>query len=770
MNIAISDSFPEPDAPGSRIESGMTRLSDRAERLADAERDQLPLWLPVGLGFGTAAWFALPDRGAWTAFLLLAAALTLAPQALAPGTRWGRALALFGLAAILGCANIWWKAERVAAPVLAQPRAAEFDASIESFQRLPARDLVRLVVKPLGDARLPPRLRVNVDSAKAPDSLRSGAIVRLRGYLMPPAPAAVPGAYDFARAAWFQGIGGTGRVTVVRVVAPPAEEGWRARLADARQRLADHIRGRLPGAPGGIAAALATGDQGGIPEEDADAMRRSGLAHLLSVSGLHLTAVVGAVMFLTLKLLALSPILALRFRLVLVAAAAGAVAGIAYTLLTGAEVPTIRSCIAALLVLLGIALGREALTLRLVAVAALAVLLLWPESLPGASFQMSFAAITAIVALHEHPRVRALLARREELWPMKLGRFLLGLVLTGLAVELALIPIALWHFHQAGLYGALANILAIPLTTFAIMPLEALALLLDLAGLGGPFWWLAGAALDLLLALAHAAAAAPGAVARLPTLLAAAFAPMVAGGLWLALWRTRWRRLGLVPVAAGALAAVSTPTPDLLVTGDGRHLALRTESGELALLRGRAGDYVRDLMSGSSGLDGELGELEALPAARCSADFCAADLRGWSLLASRSDRRVPIEALGKACAEADIVVSDRRLPAACRPRWLKADRALLARSGGLAITLGARPRVATVASGDRHPWVVASESLSHERRERKIRAAAARRDCCARSTSAFRGRASPSASPSRRRRRGGGGSRPPGQGPSPSSG
>ncbi|HEX8448827.1 MAG TPA: ComEC/Rec2 family competence protein, partial [Allosphingosinicella sp.] len=607
--------------------------------------------------------------------------------------------------AILGCANIWWKAERAAAPVLAEARAAEFDARIESFQRLPARDLVRLVVQPAGGSGLPARLRVNVDSATAPAGLAAGATVRLRGYLMPPAPAALPGAYDFARAAWFQGIGGTGRVTLVRVVAPPAGQGWRARLAEMRQDLADHIRSRLPGGAGGIAAALATGDQGGIPEEDAEAMRRSGLAHLLSVSGLHLTAVVGAVMLLTLKLLALSPWLALRFRLVLIAAGAGALAGVAYTLLTGAEVPTIRSCIAALLVLLGIALGREAITLRLVAVAALVVLLLWPESLPGASFQMSFAAITAIVALHEHPSVRALLARREELWPMKLGRFLLGLVLTGFAVEIALIPIALWHFHQAGLYGALANIVAIPLTTFVIMPLEALALLLDLAGLGAPFWWLAGAALDLLLVLARGVAAAPGAVARLPTLPAAAFAAMIGGGIWLALWRTRWRRWGLVPAAAGAVAALLTPTPDLLVTGDGRHLAVRTGSGELALLRGRAGDYVRDLMSQSAGLEGEAEALETLRIAQCSADFCAAQVRGWRLLASRSDRLVPVDALARACAEADIVVSDRRLPGPCRPRWLKADRDFLARSGGLAITLGAVPEVRAVSAGDRHPWI-----------------------------------------------------------------
>ncbi|MEA3051219.1 MAG: competence protein ComEC [Sphingomonadales bacterium] len=707
--------------------AGMTRLSARLEALADAERDQLPLWLPVGLGLGTAAWFALPDERAWTAFLLLAAALVLAPRALGPGTRWGRAVSLFCLAAILGCANIWWKAERVAAPVLTKPRAAEFDAAIESLQRLPAREAVRLVLRPLADSTLPPRLRVNVDSARAPATLAAGATVRLRGYLMPPAPAAVPGAYDFARAAWFQRIGGTGRVTVVRMVAPAREGSWRTRLADARQRLADHIRTRLPAGAGGIAAALATGDQGGIPEEDAEAMRRSGLAHLLSVSGLHLTALVGAVMLLTLKLLALSPKLALRFRLVLVAAGAGALAGVAYTLLTGAEVPTIRSCIAALLVLAGIALGREALTLRLVAVGALIVLLLWPESLPGASFQMSFAAITAIVALHEHPRLRALLARREELWPMKLGRLLTGLILTGLAVELALIPIALWHFHQAGLYGALANIVAIPLTTFVIMPLEALALLADLAGLGAPFWSLAGAALDLLLRLAHAVAAAPGAVARLPTMSTAAFGLMLAGGLWLALWRTPWRRWGLIPVAAGAVAALSAPAPDLLVTGDGRHLVLRTASGELALLRGRAGDYVRDLLAESAGTEAELGELERLPTAACSADFCAAELRGRRLLASRSGRLVPIDELERACAEADIVVSDRRLPAPCRPRWLKADSAFLARTGGLAITLGKTPRIATVATGDRHPWVAPRQVRDrHDLPRRRVQAVATR--------------------------------------------
>ncbi|MDQ8757954.1 ComEC/Rec2 family competence protein [Sphingosinicella sp. LHD-64] len=710
MNTDIAD-LVEADVLGSRITSGMTALGRRVEHLAEAERDQLPLWLPVGLMAGIAAWFWLPDRFGWMAFAAGAGALALGFAATAGGTRWGRALALFSLAAAIGIGLIWWKSERAAGPRLEREGLVELTASIDAVRPLAAERTLRLLVAPQ-DPAMPRRLRVTLPEADAPAGLAPGATVRVRAWLMPPAPMAVPGAYDFARAAWFQGIGGTGRALDVTVVAAPSGQSWRATIADWRQRLAAHVRGQLGGGEGGIAAALATGDQFGISEADAEAMRRSGLAHLLSVSGLHLTAAVGAVMLLTLKLLALSPTLALRVRLVLVAAATGALAGVAYTLLTGAEVPTVRACIAALLVLAGIALGREALTLRLVAVGALVVLLLWPESLVGPSFQLSFAAITAIVALHENPRIQHWLSRRDEGAVARIGRFLFGLVLTGLAVEIALTPIALFHFHKAGLYGAAANVVAIPLTTFVIMPLEALALLFDTVGLGAPFWWLTGQALSFLLWLAHATADAPGAVALLPAMPRGAFALLVAGGLWICLWRTRWRRWGLAPVAAGAIWALATPAPDLLVTGDGRHLVVRDVAGRLALLRPRAGDYVRDTLAELSGAEPDFLDLDRLPAAACSADLCVAHLdrdgRRWRLLATRTRHFVRWDAMIRACAEADIVVSDRLLPRACQPRWLRADRAFLRRTGGLAISLGPEPRVATVAGQvGRHPWATA---------------------------------------------------------------
>ncbi len=671
------------------------------ERKLEAERDQLPLWVPVGVLAGVTAWFLLPDERAWAAALLSLLAVAGIGAAFARGGRAPLVVGVGALAMALGLGLVWWRAERVAAPILSRPTIAAFTAEIERVEALPARELVRLTLAPVAGSGLPPRVRVNLDEKDAPAGLTRGAIVSLRARLMPPPEAALPGAYDFARVAWFAGIGATGRGFAPVTVARAGED-----ASSLRERLTRHIEDRLDGSVGGIASALATGDEGAITEDDAEAMRRAGLAHLLSVSGLHITAVVTATMFVALRLLALSPRLALRLPLPVIAAGAGAVAAIGYTWLTGGEVPTIRSCVAALLVLAAIALGREALTLRLVGVGALAVMLVWPESVAGPSFQLSFAAIVAIVALHEHRPVRAWFAPQEEGWMRHFGRGVLSLLLTGVAVEIALMPIAVFHFHKAGLYGALANIAAIPFTTFVIMPLEAVALLLDTVRLGAPVWWLVGHAIGLLLAGARWIAAVPGAVAALPAMPVGAFASMVGGGLWIALWRTEWRRWGLAPVLAGVVWALATPTPDLLVTGDGRHVAVRLEGGRLAMLRDRTGDYVRDMLAENGGVDGEPLLLAEQAESACNRDLCTVQVGDLRIAATRSAYLMPIAEVTALCGQVDVMISERRLPRTCVPRWLKLDRPMLARTGGVAVTL-ATGRITTVRTpGDRHPWRV----------------------------------------------------------------
>ena len=669
----------------------------------------MPLWLPVALGCGIAVWFGLADRNGWIAFILAAFAIAVGALAFGRSMRAVRSCGIFALVAAVGCALIWLRAEIITTDTLERPVISRFVAEIVSVEYLPARESVRLLVRDPSDPDLPHRFRVNLDEENTPTGLRAGAWVELNARVMPPPGPAVPGGYDFAQRAWFDGIGATGRAWgTARIVRPALGDSWRGWLETQRNALAGHVADRVGGREGAIAATLATGDRGRIAEEDAEAMRRSGLAHLLAISGLHVTAVIGVAILLALKLLALSPRLALNAPLILIAAGTGALAGLAYTLFTGAEVPTVRACIAAMLILVGVALGRDAITLRLVATGALVVLIFWPETLVGPSFQLSFAAVTAIVALHEHPRVKALLSRRDEPWVAKIGRFTLGLLLTGLVVEVALMPIALFHFNKAGLYGALANIVAIPLTSFVIIPLEALALVLDIFGLGAPIWWLVGRTLGLLLDIAHGVSASPGAVALLPTMPMAAFMLMIVGGLWLCLWKTRWRLWGVTPIVAGAIWALITPPADILVTGDGRHMAIRDSEGRLALLRPRAGDYVRDMFNETSGIEDEAGALDDLPSAWCNADSCRATLwrggRQWRIFATRSRYYLPYPALVRECAAADIVVSDRRMPEGCTPRWLLADRTMLRETGGLAIRL-ASPGVGTVLEpGDDRPW------------------------------------------------------------------
>jgi competence protein ComEC len=683
------------------------RIGSIIEGFLDIERDQLALWLPVALGAGIAAWFVLDGAAQWHAWLLGMAALACASWLLPAGSRMRRVVLIAAMAAVIGCGAIWARAAWVAGPVLTRPVVATFTGRIERVEVQTAKDRVRLTIAPINVPEPPPRVRVTVDDVITSAGLVAGDSITLRARLVGPPNASVPGGFDFSRVAWFQGLGATGKAMgPVTRVGPVQTE-----TAGLRERLSAHIRSKLDGSAGGIASAFATGDRGGIAQEDEDSMRASGLTHLLSVSGLHVTAVVGAAIFLSLRLLALSSFLALRTPLLLISALIGALAGIGYTLLTGAEVPTVRSCVAAVLVLAGIALGREAFTLRLVATGAIVVLLLWPEALVGPSFQLSFAAITAIVALHETPFMRRMRAKGDEGLPVRLARSVFELLMTGLVVEATLAPIALFHFHKAGVYGSLANIVAIPLTTFVIMPLEALALLFDTVGLGGPFWWLTGLSLNALLGLSHYVAALPGAQSALASVPIGAFGLMVGGALWLMLWHSLVRLAGLVPIFVGALWAITTPPPDLLITGDGMHMAVRSADETLSTLRPRAGDYVRSVLSERAGEIGELGDLDVLPGADCSTDTCRVDLarggRNWRVLATRSRYMLPPAELRAECAAADIVVSDRRLPDWCAPRWFKADRALLAKTGGIAVTL-ARGRVETVAESEGvHPWVVA---------------------------------------------------------------
>ena len=675
-----------------------------------AERDRWPLWLPVLLGVGVAGYFAsAAEPPAWlgaAALLILLSGVVALRRLVAL-----RLAALVLLAVALGLAAAQARQALVAAPVLERawgPAAL----TAELLAAEPQAGGWRLTLRPLEMAGLAPevlpgKIRVTVAGLDSPPE--PGSRLGLRAALRPPSAPALPGAFDFARQAWFQSLGGVGfAYGAPRLLqAPAAEPGlghaWRLWWSALRQTVTTRIAAQLDGPRGAVAIALITGQRGGIPDAVQDDMRNSGLAHLLAISGLHMGLVAGLLFFFLRAGLALVPGLALHHPIKKWAAIAAAAGGFVYLNLVGANVPAERAFLMLLVVLLAVLLDRRALSLRLVACAAAVILLVQPESLMTASFQMSFAAVTALIAAYEawqrrRPRYR------EPPGPLRrFGGYIVGVAATSVIAMLATAPFAAFHFHRLALYGLPANLVAVPLTAFWIMPWAVLAVLLMPFGLEGlalvPMGW----GIDLLLATAATVAGWPAAALQVPPTPDWGLGLTVLGGLWLCLWQRAWRWAALLPILAGALSPLAFDPPDLLVGGDGRQAGLRDSDGRLWVASQRGGRFVLDTWSRQAFVAEIVTwpQLGTAAEGRLSCDplgclYAADALRAAILLDPR--------AADDDCGAADVVVSLeplRRQP--CAGPALVIDRFGLWREGAYAVWLDP--------AGIRHESVAGQQGL-----------------------------------------------------------
>jgi competence protein ComEC len=432
-------------------------------------------------------------------------------------------------------------------------------------------------------------------------------------------------------------------------------------------------------------------------------MQRSGLAHLISISGLHMTLVAGT-LFLALRYgLALIPPLALRWPVKKWAAVGGILGASGYLLISGASIPTQRSWIMVVIGFLAILADRNPMSLRLLAVAAALVLLLRPDSLLGASFQLSFAAVLALVAAYEAGAGR-LVPRADEGLLNKLGplAYVAGVCLTTVIASTATAPLTAWHFHSIATYGVLANLIAVPLTSFLIMPVGMLAMALMPFGLDGPFSRLMAWGVDLVLATAHWVAIQPGAAVSLPPMPAATLPLFAMGGLWLCLWQGRGRLLGLLPIALSVGLAGFARGPDLLVDRTFGMAALRMEDGSVRLLQRDRDGFVLQGWQRAFGVEGT----EPFPAVYAgAADGLACDPGGCVL--SRNGRKLALawaaDTVAEDCRLADLVIAAVG-PEQCDGPATLVGRWALWRSGGIAVRLDGGTIIMETVAERRGAW------------------------------------------------------------------
>ncbi|MBX9751959.1 MAG: ComEC family competence protein [Roseococcus sp.] len=685
-------------------------------RRLEAEAGRLALWLPVALGVGVLLYFVPrfePPLWCGLAALPLAGA-ALWCRARAPLLAWGLAL-LACLGA--GFALAAWHAGR-AAPMPELPRGAmALTGTVIEVDPLPGGLRLTLAGAAWAEGMEPSarliRVRLRANDTTRPEP---GDRVALRALIRQPSAPAYPGAWDFQRAAFFDGVAGSG--FALGPVEITAQDGAAPPLSGLRARIEARVMAALPGGVGAIGAALLTGGQSGIPPAEMQAMRDSGLAHLLSVSGLHIAIVMGLVFALVRGGLALWPGFALRFGTKPWAAITALAAGGFYMVLTGSQVPMQRSFAMAALVTLALLVGRRALSPRVLAFAAVAVLVIQPAAILGPSFQMSFAAVLALIAGFEAARPWLMGGTTPRpLW-QRAALLLLGTVLTSVLAGLATTPFGLHHFGRVQVYGVAANALAVPLTSFLVMPAGMLALLLMPFGAEGWALEVMGWGIAGILAVAQAVASWPGAALAMAPLPALSLAVITLGFCWLCLWRERWRLLGLVPMALGFASWGWASLPVALAASDGRLFAFQVAGEVFFERRPGASRFIGDSWLRGFGddagtplpLEGELaaGRITCTPGTCLLRDAAGAPAvlllrpapppRGQR--PAPDFRRTP----HPACGTAPIILSPEPVRGDC-PGSVVVDRFSVWRDGAHAVWLDPPRVVSDRAWRGERPWV-----------------------------------------------------------------
>ena len=675
--------------------------------LADVAPGRLVPWLPVAFGLGIALYFTAEREPAVFAAAALALAC-LVGAVLVRRRPFALPLMLAFTAAAAGFAVMTVRSASIAHPILTTPATVSVRGWIEVREERERSDRVVIRIQQIEGARQAEdleRVRVAVRKGTAPPV---GAFVDLKARLSPPLEPLRPGGYDFARDLYFQKIGASGfALGAIKTTQPPEAQSLRLRYLAAidamRDEIDKRIRAVVPGDEGAIASALITGKRDAISRDLNDAMYISSLAHVLSISGYHMAVVAFVIFFVVRAGFALWPSFAVRYPVKKIAAGTTFLVAAFYLVLSGAEVATQRAFIMLSIVLLAVMIDRSALTLRTLAVAALAVLLFAPEALVHPSFQMSFAATLGLVAVYANGMswgsrsADTPLSVRIALWG---GREIAALIIASLVAGLATTPYAAYHFHRAAPHGVLANLLAMPIVSFWVMPAGLLGLVALPFGFDADLWRLMGQGISRMDAVALWVASLPGSVGRVAAFGVGPLLLGTAGLLLLCLLRSPLRWSGAAVIVLAGFWAIGAPAPDIAVAFDGRAVAVRGPDGRLTILKTgndsfAMGEWLAADADARSPRDASLSE-----GSKCDALGCIARLADGRFVALA----LSPEAFADDCRRAAVVVTPGNRPASCdavvsdRASRLQTGASTLRRNGdGFAVT-PARP------PGYDRPW------------------------------------------------------------------
>ncbi len=591
------------------------------------------LWAPVFLAIGIGIYFSLPvePSAAWTLCGVLAVCLLLV-------TLKSRVFLVFLLVgAGFGAAQL--RTAFVYTPILQKDIGpTEITAQIEEIEYLAGGKGIRFLLSGLAGEKfiagqIPRKARVTYRGGED-DIYRVGDHIRALVKLSAPSTPVIPGGFDFQRYLYFKGIGAVGFIyRAPEVIA----QGQGSVIEGLRQKISRNINQVMEPRYAGVATALLTGYRGGITEGDQEAFRAAGLAHLLAISGLHVGLFSGFVFFMVRLALAVIPTFALKYPIKKYAAVAAFVAAFFYMLLAGATVPTQRAVLMSGVFFLAIILDRSPISMRLVAFAAFIILLLFPESLMSASFQLSFAAVAGLVFFYEKTRGFWMRVYRSPGIMRRVGLYFFGVCVTSIVATLATAPFALYHFHRMAVYGLLANLIAVPVTSLMIMPMAFLALLL--MPFGGEFvpLYLMEWGIHAVLDIAHYVESLPHSVWYIPAVPTLTMLLFVGAALFIMIAQGRWKWIAACFLLALPVSFIGFKRPDILITQDFATMFYQDEQGALHISSRRKNRFALENWETYFGHEEGSSRYWPKEAARddgamhCDEDACRLELKGQKI-------------------------------------------------------------------------------------------------------------------------------------------
>ncbi|QKD03800.1 ComEC/Rec2 family competence protein [Mesorhizobium loti] len=693
----------------------LPRLRHSVAKAAELELDRgiAFLLVPVCLAIGAIGYFSLaaePDFPKLIAVVVLTGICALVSRSWPKTHLCFMAALLCALGLLAGKVETW----RVGTQMLGSEISTQLTGRVVSLEQMET-GRIRLTIDVTATAR--PKLRyvperVRLSARKIPSEMTAGSLITGYAKLLPPTGPVRPESYDFSFDSYFAGIGGSGfflgnpKVVSASDDDMPISARLSSGIENSREAIADHIRGTVSGAEGEIAAALIVGVRAGIPDEINEAMRRTGIYHIISISGLHMALVAGTIMGLLRGAFALFPDFSARRPVKKYAAAAALVSIAAYLIISGVVVAAERSFIMLAVMLIAVLFDRAALTMRNLAISAIAVIVVSPHEVVGPSFQMSFAATAALVGAYagwaDHRAGKSRPPPPKRSLPGFLARkFLLatgGLAMTSIIAGSATALFAIWHFQRVSPLSLVANLAIMPIVSVVMFLAVASALLMPF-GLDWPALYLMGKGLTAMIAISawisdRSPVDGVGLISQQSVLL-------VTIALVIATTATTWLRLAAVPfVLASVLTIPDTRTPDVLISEDARLVAMPIGGGELAVSRARPNEFMVDnwkraLRSEAIVVpetftrgDGqfEIADATELPPGApfyCTDGVCLAKHTSGAIIAYVEDRKDS----WKACGFADlIVVNDATGYDACHnPLVLVITKRQLARKGSAAV-------------------------------------------------------------------------------------